>query len=208
MGVEHEEALERFDKELQRQLQADGRCGRARRGDGSGMLCRQRAGMGTEHLGTGACKYHGGLSAKKVDGRLKSGRWSMVSTRRLGEVIEELKDDPNPLDMVPDLTLARALLKDWIERYEEQLEALLAWNEAKEDTERPARLPDLHEARPLLEGLSRMAYRIERAQSDKYIPRGQFYRVMMAMGRVIDSRVMDDDLRELIKEDWLRIEIP
>lgn len=39
--------------------QGHDRCG-ARRRDGSGGHCRQRAGWGTDHLGSGRCKLHGG----------------------------------------------------------------------------------------------------------------------------------------------------
>ena len=175
--------------------------------DGSGELCRNRAGKGTIHLGKGACYFHGGQKTA-ADRRVKHGRYSTVSDVRLRELIEELAEDPNPLDVIPELALARANLIDWTERFSELKTAILAWHEDREGTARPDREPRIQELQPLLEAISRIVYRIERAQSDKYIPRGQFYRVMMAMGRVIDSRVRDDALREQIKEDWLRIEVP
>ena len=41
---------------------ADRKCG-ARKTDGSGDLCKNPAGMGTQHKGWGKCKFHGGTSS-------------------------------------------------------------------------------------------------------------------------------------------------
>lgn len=203
--LSHEAELEAFDQELQGRLIAEGKCARQRK---SGGLCRNRAGKGTPHVGRGACYLHGGISKKKVDRRLKHGRYSTVSDVRLQEILEELEDDPNPLDVIPEIQLARALLIDWTERFGELKAAILAWNASTGNGERPAQVPDLTQLQPLLEAVSRIIYRYEKAQSDKYIPRGQLYRLMMAMGRVIDARVADPAVREQIREDWLRLEIP
>lgn len=203
---DHDEELARFDNELQRGLIEEGKCGRPKRA--SEGFCRNRAGKRTPHLGRGPCYLHGGISKNKVDRRLKHGRYSTVSDVRLREILQELEDDPNPLDVIPELQLARANLIDWTERFSELKTAILNWNASRGEDERPVQVPDLLQMQPLLEAISRIVYRIERAQSDKYIPRGQLYRLMMAMGRVIDSRVQDERVREQIKDDWLRLEIP
>lgn len=174
----------------------------------AGTHCAQKAGWGTDHLGTGRCKLHGGLKKGGGDRRLKSGRWSLATSNRLAEYIEDFEDESDPLNIVPELNLTRALVKDWLERYDELVEAILHWNETRAPEDRPARVPDIQEARPLIESISRIAYRIERATSDKYIPRGTFFRIMTAMGRVVESRVPDEALKEKIKDDWLRIEVP
>lgn len=175
-------------------------CGAKKRQGGG--TCTQKAGWGTDHVGKGRCKLHGGVS-----GTLTHGRYSQVSDKRLAQLIEEIRNDPNPLDVVPELGLARALLRDWLERYGELRDALLRWNAAAGDGERPARILELQDVVPLIDEISKIAYRIERATSDKYIPRGQFYRVMQAMGRVVDLRA-PEEVAEAIREDWLRIEIP
>lgn len=205
---DHEAELAAFDEELQRELIEQGKCGRPRRGDGKGQLCRNRAGKRTAHLGKGPCYLHGGIPKDKVDRRIKHGRYSTISDVRLQQILEELEDDPNPLDVIPEIQLARALLIDWTERFGEIKAAILAWNASTGNGERPAQVPDLTQLQPLLEAVSRIIYRYEKAQSDKYIPRGQLYRLMMAMGRVIDARVADPAVREQIREDWLRLEIP
>lgn len=51
-------------------------CG-AKKRDGSGETCRQVAGWGTDHVGTGRCKLHGGLSPKGPESpQFKSGMYS------------------------------------------------------------------------------------------------------------------------------------
>lgn len=174
-------------------------CG-ARKKQGEGV-CHQKAGWGTDHLGQGKCKLHGGAS------RRITGRWSKVVNEHVAKYLEELEEDENPLDVIPDLQLLRALLRQWLDGYQEQREALVAWNRAKEDHERPAKIPELLDVKGLIEAVSRMVYRIERTTSDKYIPRGKLLGLMTAMGRVVDS-VVTEEQAERINTLWLNIEIP
>lgn len=209
MDDDHAGALERFDEELARELRAQGKCGRPRRGEGAGKLCRQPAGKGTEHPGEGACWLHGGRKKDGTDKRLKTGVYSSIGNLRVQTIVNELKaGEGRDLDGTNELVFARALLIDWTEQYELLRDAVIAWNETRDPVSRPATVPDIQHAGPILERISRMIYRIERASSDKFIPRGQFYRVMQAMGRAVDARVVDEAVKEQIKEDWLRIEVP
>lgn len=209
MEDDHAKELARFDEELARELRAQGKCGRPRRGEGKGKLCRKPAGAGTEHTGQGACYLHGGRKANGLDRRLKTGMYSTVSNLRVNEIVEQLKaEGGSDLDATHELVLARALVIDWTERYSLLLEAIIAWNATRDPQTRPAAVPSIQDVGPLLERISRIIYRIERATSDKYIPRGQFYRVMQAMGRALDARVIDEDVKQQIVDDWLRIEVP
>jgi hypothetical protein len=199
---DHEGALAAFDRKLYERPYPT--CGRMRiRRTG---LCTLPAGWGTSHAGRGACKLHGGIKNRDTDRRLKHGLYSTVSDVRIQEIQEEIHAAGNPLDVTQELTLARALLVDWTERYALLRDAILEWNESRLPEDRPARVPDIAELFPALESISRIVYRIERATSDKYIPRGTFYRIMLAMGRVVDARVHDEAVREQIRQDWLKIE--
>ena len=175
------------------------RCG-AKKRQGPG-LCGQTAGWGTDHPRKGRCKLHGGSTP------IKHGRYSKVSDVRLASLIAELEADPVPLDVLQELVVARALIADFLERYVELRDALLRWNAAQDEHERPARLPNVTDVRPLLETVSRMVYRIERSQSDKYIPRAQLLRLMQAMGRAVDS-IVTEEVARVIHEDWMGIELP
>jgi hypothetical protein len=95
------------------------KCGAKKR---SGGLCTQIAGWGTDHAGEGRCKLHGGSSP------IKHGRYSTIKRPRLKEILESLESDPDPLDLSPELRLLRALILDYIERYDEQTDALIAWH--------------------------------------------------------------------------------
>jgi hypothetical protein len=102
------------------------RCGAKTR---KGTPCRNGAGFRTVHAGAGKCYLHGGL--QPGDGRLKSGRWSIVKHERVRELVEHFANPEtggDPLDIFPDLHLVRALCLDFIERYMEFTEGLLAWH--------------------------------------------------------------------------------
>lgn len=48
----------------------------------------------------------------------------------LKELIEQFEEDPNPLDIFPELAAGRALFQDFIDRYDEFAEALIAWHQS------------------------------------------------------------------------------
>lgn len=82
------------------------RCGFVKK---DGEPCRQVAGKGTDHLGIGRCKFHGGNS------KIKHGRYSKVQGG-LGDKIQEHMDSPSPLDLLPELATLRALFERWIDQ--------------------------------------------------------------------------------------------
>lgn len=88
-----------------------------------GEPCQQPAGWGTDHPGEGRCKLHGGV------GQRPTARYAAAKVRpRLGELIEQFSADDNPHDLTHELTLLRALVLDYVERYDETTEALLSWH--------------------------------------------------------------------------------
>ena len=79
----------------------------------SGGTCQNVAGYKTDHVGEGRCYLHGGRMP------IKHGRYSQVKGR-LGDKIAEHSNNPNPLDLLPELATLRALFEKWItERGEE-----------------------------------------------------------------------------------------
>lgn len=83
--------------------------------------CGLAAGWRTPHVGEGRCYLHGGLSPRK------HGRYSMIKSVRMREILEELERDPDPLNLTPEVQALRMLTIDYINRYEEYTNALLAW---------------------------------------------------------------------------------
>lgn len=96
------------------------KCGAKTRG---GKKCPQKAGWGTNHVGIGKCRKHGGKS-----GTLTHGRYSKYLKSRIGKLFDAMEADPDPLNILPDLAVTRALFIDFINRYEITTEALLAWH--------------------------------------------------------------------------------
>lgn len=89
--------------------------------------CGAAAGAGTDHPGKGRCRLHGGLNP------VKHGRYSRIKSTRLLEVLTRVQEDQgDPLDLTPDVEMLRSLFVDYIERYDENTTALLAWYESYE----------------------------------------------------------------------------
>jgi hypothetical protein len=92
--------------------------------DGSGDRCVQPAGWGTSHVGQGRCRFHGGNNL------VRHGRYSTIQRDQIRVLIEKHEQDPDPLNILPELAAARALFEDFIDRYEENTASLLAWHES------------------------------------------------------------------------------
>ncbi len=178
-------------------------CG-AQRSQGGGAPCTRPAGWGTTHPGEGSCKLHGGATP------IKSGRYSVITRERVRELIAQFEEDENPLDMAPELNACRALYVDFIERYDEFTDAIIAWH-ASYDGDRPSAKPrqilDIADAHRLLAEITRMVKRIEDVKAGSAISRADFYRVMTEMGRAVDLAVEDPDVREKIHDAWMEIRL-
>lgn len=166
--------------------------------------CRARAGKGTDHPGRGRCKHHGGSTP------IKSGRYSTIERPRIRELIKEFEEDPDPLDLRPELDALRALFQDYVERYDEFAEALLAWHNSWESEDRPKKprqIMDVATAHKVLDTIAKTVGRIEKIRSDAAISRQDLLRIINEMARVVDARVVDDAIKQKIRDDWLRIRL-
>lgn len=81
----------------------------------AGSPCLQPAGWGTEHVGSGRCKLHGGNGGRPPI----HGRYATVLKGRLREKFELLNTDEDPLNILPELQVQRTLLMDYLGRFEE-----------------------------------------------------------------------------------------
>lgn len=91
----------------------------------NGQLCRAPAGAGTTHLGEGRCRRHDGAYTAR-----RHGRYSYLKRPSIRKLFTAHLDDPNPLDVLPEVALTRALLEDYINRWKRNQRALLAWYES------------------------------------------------------------------------------
>lgn len=97
----------------------------------NGGRCRQEAGWGTTHVGQGRCKLHGGATP------IKHGRYSGLQLPRIADLWRAYQADPEPLNLLDDLAMARAILHEFLERHEAFTAALLAWHESYQAGQRP-----------------------------------------------------------------------
>lgn len=91
-----------------------------------GNPCTLEKGFGTEHLGTGFCKFHGGNAPVSIYTQLKR---SAIKDA-LVKVREGVAD---PLDLTPELELLRGIVLEFHDRYEEFKEGILAFKSSYDE---------------------------------------------------------------------------
>lgn len=78
-----------------------------------GTPCQRPAGWGTDHVGEGRCKLHAGNAGRPI----KHGRYSVKYRKSLAEKAERFLNEPDPYDLTSELSLMRALLQDYLDRF-------------------------------------------------------------------------------------------
>lgn len=149
-------------------------CGaKKRQGDGA---CQRPAGWGTDHVGDGRCKLHGGSTP------IRHGRYSQIERPRFKDKIERFEADPDPLNLAPEVALLRAFVEDLIERWDEIYGpdgALLAWHESFGKTDdngqsintnpKPRQLPDFSAVSAVVDKVGSMVDRIQKQKAEGMI---------------------------------------
>ena len=88
--------------------------------DGSKDRCEQAAGFGTDHLGWGACKFHGGNNGRYVsNSNITHGKYAVKTRHRLSDQIDNyMKQDRSVmLDLTEHLAATRAIFDEFIAEY-------------------------------------------------------------------------------------------
>jgi len=169
-------------------------------------LCDLSKGAQTDHLGIGRCKYHGGLTP------IKHGRYSGIHLETLRNLITQHEADPDPLNILPELATMRSLFEDYINRYNEMRDALLAWYETStrgggEPSERPRQILDIADASRILAEVTKIAKRIEDIRAGNAVSRQDLLRILSEMGNVVALHVTDEKTRQRIKDGWSSIRL-
>lgn len=167
--------------------------------------CQQHAGFGTNHVGQGRCKKHGGSSP------IRSGAWSKIKREDLQDLITHFENLEDPLDLLQEVSLARAFLTRFINEYDDIVEALLEWHflwelDQEKPSGRPPSIPSQTTIVTLIENISKIVKRIQDIRADNAVSRSDLFRIMGEMGRVVQLEV-DDDQWEKIKRAWLAIQL-
>lgn len=105
--------------------------------------CGMHAGWGTDHVGYGRCKRHGGntvthrmAAAAQIEeeARRDTPYEDLIKRADLGDLIKELKKRSDITDITEELAVARAVTLSFIERADEMERALLRWSASFEPT--------------------------------------------------------------------------
>ncbi|MHB0976888.1 MAG: hypothetical protein ACYC1U_06810 [Candidatus Aquicultorales bacterium] len=176
--------------------------------------CTQRAGWGTDHPREGRCKLHGGSS------QITTGRYSVIKRPRIKELMEKLAEDPEPTNLEPEIQLLRALIVDFVERYDEMTEALLAWHESfikpgMEEYTKPTKILDILSAGKFISEIGVLLEKQAKLKEKRSISLETLERVMEQLGvevvRSLQEAVEDADARKralaLIEERWSSIRL-
>ena len=169
-------------------------------------ICRHHAGWRTDHEGTGRCYLHRGRGGAPVI----TGRYTFKKSPRLQAIYDQLAGDPDPLNLVPELTAARALFQDWVDRFDSYSEALIAWydsfkNGDRDSVPKPRALLDIADGRNSLEIISRIVARIEHIRAENAVSKRRLVEILEAMGKVVEMHVPDTQVLEAVRRGWLSI---
>lgn len=160
-----------------RPRRAEGRCGAKTKS--SGRPCSKRAGWRTDHPGQGRCYLHGGKTP------ITHGRYSTVRRERVSELMDELAEDPDPMDLLPEVQLLRALVLDFIERQDELMDAIVAWHESfytGESEPKPRHVPDVLVVGKYIKEIGALVERIHKMKAAGTITFATLDRVLEQVG--------------------------
>lgn len=109
------------------------------------------------------------------------------------------------MDLEPEANLLRAMTIDYINRYEEFTEALMAWYADPDTHVKPRRIMDITDAAKLVESISRVVQRLHSIQSEGAISMETFKRVSENMGLIVARHVKDPLVLNRIEHEWMHL---
>lgn len=172
----------------------NGKCGALNR---QGTPCRNRAGKGTSHLGLGRCRNHGGASQVIHGQRARTPalrRHYAISSPEVGELVAQYQSDPDPLNVLHEIAVLRALIHRAIEQID--LSHIPPGNRSFERS-----IPDL------IERLSRVVGRVEKARARRSISVEEFTIVFRRIALIVKHHVNDPHTLESIVRDWEALKV-
>lgn len=133
MAIATENNVTEYWKELVEQKQAEVGypiCGARNR---QGTPCTNKAGKGTDHLGEGRCKNHGGGAQSPLAKNWKHGKYSKIKTQHpeLRAKMEQLAGDHDVFDLREEILKIRAIMEIQAEQGEFLTVAKLAVDVSK-----------------------------------------------------------------------------
>jgi hypothetical protein len=135
----------------------------------------------------------------------------MITRPSVQQRLDELaRLDHDVMDLAPELHLLRALLVDYLERYEAMSEALLAWHASfqREDaTPKLRQILDVADASRLIVDISRIVERIHKIKAQSPLSLETFRKLMEAMALTVARHVQGPQTLRAIEQDWLTLAV-
>jgi len=162
----------------------------------------------------GGMLYTGGVRGNRGGtGRpITHGRYSQLRHERLRDLIAQHGADPDPLNILPELAAARAMFQDFVDRYQQFSDALIAWHDSyragnPDQPARPMQILDIAYAVKIVSEVTRMVKRIEDIRSQDAVSRPELFRILQEMGRGVDMEVKDEAVLARIRDHWAGIRL-
>lgn len=174
----------------------------------TGLRCHHWASQGYT-----VCHMHGAGTHARPGGRpLTHGRHSRLSVTRLGPAMAAFAADPEPLSLYAELALARALLEDFVLRYDAFSAALLAWHAsftlpAVDEggnpvvVAKPRQMLDVSDAVRIISDIGRLVERIDTMERGPLVTQRDMIALVRVMRGVVERRV-DPVTMQHIEEEW------
>jgi hypothetical protein len=189
----------------------------------TGKPCLNVAGKGTDHVGEGRCRLHGGATP------IQHGLYSKVRRMRLGQRMAEIENDPDLMNLEPELALLKALAEQIVQNYQKHEAALLAWHRAESpvyrklmethdpiqirdavvelrgiEPQRPSEHPDAKIIAMLIATIGRTQDRIREAET--VCTRRQIGQILDRMAGVV-GQFADEDTARQIRDGWMNLPV-
>jgi hypothetical protein len=187
----------------------------------TGNPCQNIAGKGTNHLGQGRCRHHGGATP------IQHGLYSKIRRDRLGKRIAEIAERSDLLQLDEELAMMKALLEDWIQQYQSRADGLRAWHRATSpafqiliesndasqirdalvslraaEASRPTEIPDVAMIAMLVDKIGRTIERIHKTTT--VCTRDQLQLILNRMGAVV-AEYVEEETTQKIRDGWANI---
>lgn len=168
---------------------------------GGTRFCKIIAGKRTAHPGSGYCVDH--------DNRIPYDpvhRYRKIGNSAIRNQFKKLDTmERNIFDLMPEVTLMRALMVDYVERFYMFRTALMAWY--KDGKQKPRMALDITEAAHLIEAVSRLIERQHRIERSGSIDLETFRRATEQMGIIVAKHVRDGKVLKAIEDEWSQVSL-
>lgn len=159
----------------------------------TGAKCQQPAGWGTDHFGEGRCKLHAGSSLRGADHpNFKTGIYSKYVRADIRDKIETYLE-ADPFDLTNELALTRALLADYLSRFQDGV---------------PMGLDSIDAMTVLTDRIRKTVETIVKIRNESALTAAEVTFLATRIVGLLDKYIDDPDKREACKQELFSFVLP